>query len=158
MSKRSDAKKARRRKRQAAREQTWIPAPVSERLVEEVEIAGDLTDFDERLTERGWAFSEDADDEVGVAWFWPPSVADVEDDAEQVTATVVLLTPDDGGEVAHVVFVGTSDDYQFDLEELFDHIATIEAYRIGEPPPLFTEPSSAEAWPFTVGRKPIPFV
>ena len=51
--------------------------------------------------------------------------------------TVVLLTPDDEGEVAHVVFVGTADDYQFNLSELFDHLDTIEAYRFGEPLPQF---------------------
>lgn len=119
------------------RDQTWIPAPVREHLAEELEIAGQLEDFDERLTARGWAYSEDADDEVGVAWFWPPSVAEVADDTEQVTATVVLLTPDDGGEIAHVVFVGTSEDYQFDLEELFEHIDILEAYRLGRPLPVF---------------------
>ncbi|MCH9641663.1 MAG: hypothetical protein K0U70_07925 [Actinomycetia bacterium] len=146
MSKRSAAKRARRNKRQAARDRTWIPAPVREQIAEELEIASELEDFDAQLTARGWAFSEDFDDsddsddsdDVGVAWYWPPSMAEVEDDAEQVAATVVLLTPDDGGEIAHVVFVGTSVDYQFGLEELFDHLDVIEAYRVGAPPPLFS--------------------
>ncbi len=31
------------------------------------------------------------------------------------------------------MFVGTADDYQFDLEELFEHIEVIEAYRLGDP-------------------------
>ena len=35
------------------------------------------------------------------------------------------------------MLVGTSEDYQFGLEELFEHIETIEAYRLGEPPPVF---------------------
>ncbi len=117
-----------------------------EQIAEELEIASELEDFDAQLTARGWAFSEDFDDsddsddsdDVGVAWYWPPSMAEVEDDAEQVAATVVLLTPDDGGEIAHVVFVGTSVDYQFGLEELFDHLDVIEAYRVGAPPPLFS--------------------
>lgn len=133
MSRRSEQKKARRRKRQAAREQTWLPAHV----VDELQIASDLEDFDARLTERGWAFSEEADDDVGVVWFWPPSHADVADDTELVDATVVLLTPEDGGEIAHVVFVGTADDYQFGIEELFDHLEAIEAYRLGAPIPEF---------------------
>ncbi len=154
MSKRSAAKKARRNKRQAARDRTWISAPVREQIAEELEIAGDLEDFDAQLTARGWAFSDDSDDadgsddlydpdpddsddDAGVAWYWPPSIAEVEDDAEQVPATVVLLMPDDGGEIAHVVFVGTSEDYQFGLEELFDHLDVIEAYRVGAPPPIF---------------------
>ncbi len=133
MSKRSEQKKARRKKRQGARNAAWVPARVAEQL----EIAAELDDFDARLTERGWEFSEDVDDETGVAWYWPASSADVTDEDEVVNVTVVLLTPDDDGEVAHVVFVGTSDDYQFNLEELFDHLDTIEAYRFGDPMPVF---------------------
>ena len=38
---------------------------------------------------------------------------------------------------AHVVFVGSDDDYQFNLEELFEHIDTVEAYRFGNPLPRF---------------------
>lgn len=131
MSRASDKKKARRRKRQAAREQTWLPAGV----LDELEIASQLEEFDARLTGRGWEFSEEVDDETGVVWFWPPSAADVEGDA--VDVTVILLTPEDGGETAHVVFVGTSSDYQFNLDELFEHIDTIEAYRMGDPAPVF---------------------
>lgn len=131
MSRRSDQKKARRRKRQAARDQGWLPA----RVVEQLEIAAELEEFDAQLTERGWVFSDDPDE--GVFWVWPPSVADVDDEAERADATVVMLTPEDDGEIAHVVFVGTADDYQFNLEELFEHIEAIEAYRIGDPIPAF---------------------
>ncbi|MDZ4267170.1 MAG: hypothetical protein U1D00_16000 [Mycobacterium sp.] len=139
MSRRSDAKKARRRKRQAARGQAWLPEDASERIAE---IVADLEDFDARLTQRGWVFSEesddDSDDDVGVVWFWPPSYAEVAD-SEMATATVVALIEAEGGDIAHVVFVGADDDYQFGLEELFEHIETIEAYRIGEPLPVFAE-------------------
>lgn len=136
MSKRSDQKKARRKKRRAAREEGWVPA----RVVEQLEIASDLEEFDAKLTERGWEFAEDDGDaasESGVAWYWPQSEADVADEDETVNVTVVLLTPEDGGETAHVVLVGTSDDYQFNLVELFAHLDVIEAYRIGDPPPVF---------------------
>ena len=137
MSRRSDAKKARRKKRRDARDGTWVSAQVAEQL----HIASELEGFDARLIERGWEFSEEADDETGVVWFWPPSAADVDDanegDDEAVNVTVILLTPDDGGEIAHVVFVGTADDYQFGLEELFDHVEAIEAYRLGDPTPVF---------------------
>lgn len=130
MSRASEQKKARRKKRQSARNDAWLPAGV----VDELEKASELDDFDFRLTERGWVFSEDDEDETGVAWYWPPSEAD---DTENAAATVVLLTPEDDGQVAHVVFVGTDDDYQFGLEELFDHLDAIEAYRIGDPIPAF---------------------
>jgi hypothetical protein len=136
VSRKSDAKKARRRKRQASRDQVWIPA----RVADELDVAVELEGFDARLVDRGWTFSEDAEDtdeEAGVAWFWPPSQSEVDNEDEQATATVILLTPDDGGEIAHVVFVGTSEDYQFGLDELFDHIEVIEAYRFGSPLPVF---------------------
>ena len=133
MSKRSDAKKARRRKRQAARGPTWIPEDVDERVAE---IMADLEDLDAKLTERGWVSNAEVDEEAGVIWFWPPSYAEVVD-SEPAPATVVALVEAEGGEIAHVVFVGSDDDYQFSLEELFEHIETVEAYRIGEPPPVF---------------------
>lgn len=130
MSRASEAKKARRKKRHSARNEAWLSAGV----VNELEKASELDDFDFRLTERGWVFSEDDEDETGVAWYWPPSEAD---EVEKAAATVILLTPEDDGQVAHVVFVGTDDDYQFGLEELFDHLEAIEAHRIGAPIPVF---------------------
>ena len=133
MSRRSDQKKARRKKRQAVRDDGWIPARVAEQL----EIAAELEDFDERLTQRGWEFGEDVDDETGAAWYWPASEAEVADEDEVVNVTVVLLTAEDDGEVAHVVFVGTAEDYQFGLDELFSHLDAIEAYRFGDPIPVF---------------------
>ena len=36
--------------------------------------------------------------------------------------TTIVLTAEDGTELAHVVFVGTADDYEFELDELFDHL------------------------------------
>lgn len=133
MSRQSDRKKARRKKRQSTRKESWIPAGV----LEELEKASDLDSFDARLIERGWEFAEDLEDETGVAWYWPPSAAEVADEDETVNVTVVLLQPDDGGEIAHVVFVGTDADYQFNLDELFAHLDAIEAYRLGDPPPTF---------------------
>lgn len=133
MSRQSQAKKARRKKRQSARDEFWIP----DRVLEELEIADGLEDFDARLTERGWTFGADTDDGAGVFWIWPDSVAEVDIEAESADATVILLSPEDGGQVAHVVFVGMSDDYQFGLDELFEHIEVIEAYRSGQPQPQF---------------------
>lgn len=133
MSRRSEQKKARRKKRRAVRDESWVPA----RVLEQLEIASDLEAFDEQLTERGWEFSEDIDDEAGAAWYWVPSEADVPDEDEVVNVTVALLTPDDDGEIVHVVFVGTADDYQFGVEEFFASLDVIEAYRLGDPIPEF---------------------
>ncbi|MCG7595596.1 hypothetical protein [Mycobacterium sp. PSTR-4-N] len=133
MSRRSEQKKARRKKRRAVRDESWVPA----RVLEQLEIASDLEAFDEQLTQRGWEFSEDIDDEAGAAWYWVPSEAEVPDEDEVVNVTVALLTPDDDGEIVHVVFVGTADDYQFGVEEFFANLDVIEAYRLGDPIPEF---------------------
>ncbi|CAA0108592.1 Uncharacterised protein [Mycolicibacterium vanbaalenii] len=133
MSRKSDAKKARRRKRQAARALAFSPDDVQERVAE---VVADLEGFDAQLTERGWVFSEDTDDDTGVLWFWPPSYAEVAD-PDMATATVVALIEAEGGDIAHVVFVGADEDYQFGLDEIFEHIEVIESYRAGEPLPVF---------------------
>jgi hypothetical protein len=131
----ADSKKARRAKRRAKRDANWIPEPAHDELTERVEeVVSALEEFDARLTERGWVFDADSDDDSGVLWYWPPSAVELDDEA---TATIVALVEDEGGEIAHVVFVGTDDDYQFDLDELFDHIDPIEAYRIGDTLPTF---------------------
>src|SRR5262245_4994639 len=136
MSRQTDRKKARRRKRLASRDDAWLPEGQHDRLAAELAIADDLEHFDEQLTGRGWVFDEGLTDEDGVIWVYPPSAAEVSDDV--VSATTVVLTADEDGEIAHVVFVGTLDDYQFGLDELFDHIDTIEAYRMGAPAPAFS--------------------
>lgn len=138
MSRQSDAKKARRNKRRASQNASWIPIPAHQELSDRLdEVVDDLEEFDARLTERGWRFSEDPDDDVGVIWYWPPSYSEVDEPDELTTATVVALVEAEGGEIAHVVFVGTSEDYQFDLDELFDYLDVIEAYRLGDSPPEF---------------------
>lgn len=102
-------------------------------LSDDIELAATLEAFDERITERGWVFDEELSDEESALWFYPPSHADVLDPDELVSVTTIVVTAD----VAHVVFVGTADDYQFDLDEIFDAVAVIEAYRMGDPAPNF---------------------
>jgi hypothetical protein len=141
VSRRSDQKKARRKKRRAARDQTWLPEGMGERVAE---VVADLEEFDARLTERGWQFNdpEHPDDDVGVSWFWPPSFVDEdgrEDDDDAMRATVIALLEDEGGEIAHVLLAGTADDYQFDLGELLENLDVIEGYRAGDPPPVFEQ-------------------
>jgi hypothetical protein len=135
-SKNAEAKKARRRKRQVNQNERWVPDAVMESLSDDIELAALLENFDERITERGWVLDDELSDEESALWFYPPSHADVVDD-EVVNVTTIVLTADDGGDVAHVVIVGTTDDYQFDVDELFDSVEIIEAYRLGDPPPTF---------------------
>ena len=131
MSRASDKKRARRKKRQNARDRWWIPSDA----LEKIEAAAELETFDFQLTERGWVFPED--DDAGVLWIWPDSAADVDHDAGTADATVIMLSPEEDGQIAHVVFVGDDADYQFNLDELFEHIDAIEAYRMGDPIPAF---------------------
>jgi hypothetical protein len=58
VSRASAAKKARRNKRQAARDQRWIPDSVLTELEtsEAVNLAAALELLNERITERGWTF------------------------------------------------------------------------------------------------------
>jgi hypothetical protein len=137
VSRKSQAKQARRKKRQATQNARWIPETVLDGISEDIELAAALEGLDERITERGWVFDEELSDEESALWYFIPSTAEVPDDGKVVPVTTIAMTPDDGGEVAHVVFVGTAEDYQFDLEELFENIEVIEAYRLGDPAPTF---------------------
>ena len=106
-------------------------------MSEDIELAAVLERLDERITKRGWVFDEELSDDESALWYFIPSTAEVPDDGEVVPVTTIAMTSDDGREVAHVVFVGTAEDYQFDLEELFEHLEVIEAYRLGDPAPNF---------------------
>ncbi|MGE2726500.1 hypothetical protein [Mycolicibacterium pulveris] len=136
MSRRTDAKKARRRKRRAARDARWVPDSVMAAMSDDIELAAVLEQFDQRISERGWVFDDEASDDESALWCYPPSQADVGAD-DIVDMTTIVLTAADGTDVIHVVFVGTADDYQFGFEELFESLDVIEAYRHGDPRPQF---------------------
>jgi hypothetical protein len=136
VSRKSQAKQARRKKRQAAQNARWIPDNVLDELSGDIELAAVLEQLDKRITERGWVFDEELSDEESALWYFIPSTAEVPDDGEVVPVTTVVMAPDDA-EIVHVVFVGTADDYQFGIDEFFDNVETIEAYRLGQPIPAF---------------------
>ncbi|MDG5482232.1 hypothetical protein [Mycolicibacterium gadium] len=136
MSRKSQAKQARRKKRQAAQNSRWIPDTVLEGLTDDIEVAAVLERLDERITERGWVFDEELSDDESALWYFIPSTAEVPDDGDVVPVTTIAMTSDDV-EVVHVVFVGTADDYQFGLEELFQNLDAIEGYRMGNSIPQF---------------------
>ena len=136
MSRKSQAKQSRRKKRRATQSARWIPDTVLGALSDDIEIAAVLEQFDQRITERGWVFDEELSDDESALWYFIPSTAEVPDDGEVVPVTTIAMTSEDA-DVVHVVFVGTADDYQFGLEEFFDNVETIEAYRLGQPIPTF---------------------
>jgi hypothetical protein len=136
VSRQSDAKKSRRKKRQTARAARWVPDTVLDGLSDDIELAAVLESFDARITLRAWVFDDENSDEESALWCYPPSAADIADD-DLAAVTTIVLTADEGAEIAHVVFAGTADDYQFDFDELFDNINVIEAFRAGDPIPQF---------------------
>jgi hypothetical protein len=136
VSRKSQAKQARRKKRQSVQNSRWIPDTVLDGMSEDIEMAAVLEGLDERITKRGWVFDEELSDDESALWYFIPSTAEVPDDGEVVPVTTIAMTSEDA-EVVHVVFVGTSDDYQFGLEELFENIDVIEGYRIGDQIPEF---------------------
>jgi hypothetical protein len=130
VSKRAEAKKARRSKRRATRDANWIPDTVLDEIVGDVELVGGLERFDARITERGWAFDDDQSDEEFVIWFYPPSGAEVGDGLEPVTT--IWMHVDENAEFVHLILVGSADDQRMTPDEFFERIDAVEAYRSGD--------------------------
>jgi hypothetical protein len=136
VSRRTEAKKARRTKRRAAKDASWIPDAVLDEVTENVEQAEVLEHFDELVTQRGWMFSDEFSDDNSALWFYPPSTVETIGD-EVAPVTTIVMFADDDAEIAHVMFVGTDDGYPFAVDGLLDHLDKIEAYRLGDARPDF---------------------
>ncbi|OBB23114.1 hypothetical protein A5792_32250 [Mycolicibacterium peregrinum] len=136
MSKGSDAKKARRRKRQAARDTRLVPHEMVDELADIPDaVVADLAEFDDRITTRGWTFDEEQSDDDYAVWFYEPSGAQVDDG---LPVTSLWLDAAEDGEIVRVVFVGSVERYEFTHEELLDGaLDVIEGYRHGAELPTF---------------------
>jgi hypothetical protein len=99
-------------------------------------IATDLEAFDQRITQRGWAFDEDESDEDFVFWFFEPSATPLDED-ELAPMTTIWMSAEEDARVVHLMLVGAADDVSFEPEEFFSHLDVIEGYRHGERPPAF---------------------
>lgn len=144
MSRSSDAKKARRRKRRAARDAYWVPQSALDRMqadddrIDAIDEA--MADIDDWLTTRGWVFDTETTDVI--SWFYPPSAAQFDDDdLEPVTRIWITLDEDDDEVVLEFgsVLVGSGADgepYVLDPDSLEENIAALEAYRPGLPRPV----------------------
>jgi hypothetical protein len=136
VSRRSEAKKARRKKRRAVRDDRWVPDNVMEDLVAtQAAIATDLEAFDQRITERGWTFDEDESDEDFVFWYYEPSATDVDED-ELAPATTIWMSAHEDAEIVHLMLAGTADESSCTPDELFERLDVIEAHRNGDPRPV----------------------
>jgi hypothetical protein len=133
-SRKADAKKARRIKRRAARDASWVPDTVLDDVTDNLELADVLEAFDELVTKRGWTFDDENSDERGVAWFYEPSCAD-NDDYEGPPTTIWIHESD--VDSVYLLLVGTSEGYRFEPEAILEHLDVIEAYRLADSAPKF---------------------
>ena len=127
MSRRTEAKKARRRKRRTVRDERRFGGEVLS-----------LEAVDEVLTDRGWEFDvENSTDDIAT-WFFPPSGVEIIGDAVE-SVTRIWLGADDE-DTWHVIFVGAvaeSVDYVFTADSLLENLEAIEEYRLGDPAQAF---------------------
>ena len=149
MSRQSDAKKARRKKRQAGRDARWIPEQAMDALLgdefadEPDELEQAVETFDEWLTLRGWTFDTDFTGAGLASWYFGASAAEFDDERlEPVTRVWFKLAggDDDFPNAVSAVLVGTGEDsgatYMVTPEVLLEHIDAIEAYRDGDAAPV----------------------
>ena len=99
-------------------------------------IATDLEAFDARIMERGWMFDEDESDEEFVFWSYQPSATEVDGD-DIAPVTTIWMSAAEDAQIVHLMLVGTSQSPEFTPDEFFEHIETIEGYRVGEARPDF---------------------
>ncbi len=146
MSRNSQAKRARRNKRKAAR-QSWVPNDVVGALdtsgLDEhaAQLLSAAEKFDEFLVSRGWTFDEANTAEGLASWFYEPSAGQDDGDAEPVTRVFFTMTggEDDFPHAVHAVLVGSGEDdgiYTLSPELLVERVAELESYRPGDPEPL----------------------
>jgi hypothetical protein len=128
VSRSSAAKKARRKKRQVARNDRWLPDDVHADVEGVARIANEIVP-------RGWEFDSEFSAEDFITWFYPPSGVEVDDESVEPVTRIWLSDP----EQPHVILVGSGEsdgvDYQFTVEELFARLDEIEAHRLGDPLP-----------------------
>lgn len=139
MSRQSDAKKNRRKKRKAAQDSAWIPARVYQELVasdEDDPVTEAVADLDDWLTERGWVLDDGTTANL-VSWVYPPSAGEFDDDSVEPVTRVWITVTENVDEVmlefgAVLVGSGGGDDaYVLAPETLADDVPALEAYRPG---------------------------
>jgi hypothetical protein len=129
VSRSSAAKKARRKKRVGARNDSWLPDEVHAEIKGVARIA-------DVIIPRGWEFDTDFSTDEFVTWYYPPSAddsADEDDDSEPVTR-IWLTDPDE----PHVILVGSGGDgvdgggdVTLTVEDLFARLDEFEGHRAG---------------------------
>lgn len=129
MSKSTAAKKARRKRRLASRNDRWLSDDM-QATVEGVELIA------KQINSRGWEFDREFSTDEFLTWYYPPSGAEVDDDAAEAVTRIWVTDPAQ----PHVLLVGSTPDsehsgYALTVAQLFTHLDTIERYRVGDPRP-----------------------
>jgi hypothetical protein len=122
VSRSSAAKKARRKKRLVARNDAWLSAEVHADVQGVARIANEIVP-------RGWIFDELASAGQLVAWYYPPSGTELDDEAAEPVTRIWLTDP----EQPHVILVGATEDDEdtaLTVAELFARLPEIEAHRV----------------------------
>jgi len=133
MSRSSSAKKARRKKRVGARNDSWLPDGLHAEIKGVARIANEIIP-------RGWEFDRDYSTDDFVTWYYPPSAVEESDgddgsadEAAEPVTRIWLTDP----QQPHVILVGSNEvdgdgeDTALAVEELFARLDEIEAHRSG---------------------------
>jgi hypothetical protein len=145
VSRNSDAKKARRKKRQVSRDARWLPDDVKGSLDDvDVELAQAVETFDEWLISRGWTFDAEFSTDSVISWFFEPSAAEIVDDLHEPVTRIWITASgaeDDFPERVTAILVGTTGEqegqlYTVEPEVLLAHIEAVESYRPGDAIPV----------------------
>jgi hypothetical protein len=127
VSKASAAKKARRKRRLTTRNDRWLPDDFHADIRGVAHIAN-------QITPRGWEFDREFSTDDFITWYYPPSAIDVDDD-DEVTEAVTRIWVSDPDQ-PHVILVGGDViDVALTVDELFERLNVIEAYRAGDAEP-----------------------
>jgi hypothetical protein len=139
VSRNSQAKKARRKKRQTTREVRWVPDDVAGGLDDPAaQLLSAAEKFDEWIVSRGWTFDEENSAEGLATWYYEPSAIDGDDEDEPVTRVWFTVNggEDDFPHAVNAVLVGGGEDdgiFTLSPDLLVERVAEIEAYRPGDP-------------------------
>jgi hypothetical protein len=127
VSKASAAKKARRKRRIAARNDRWLPDDVHADVEGVAQIAN-------QIIPRGWEFDREYSTEDHLTWYYPPSAIEVDDDDEQTEAITRIWVSDP--DRPSVILVGDGGiNVAMTVEQLFERLDVIEAHRAGHAEP-----------------------
>jgi hypothetical protein len=121
VSRSSAAKRARRKRRLTARNDSWLPDEVHADVRGVARIANEIIP-------RGWEFDREVSTDDFVSWYYPPSGVEWDDESIEPVTRIWLTDP----QQPHVLLVGGAEgdpDVALTAEELFARLDEIEAHR-----------------------------